>query len=65
MSEQKKLYRCGWCGCPCQEDGTAINLDAANLDDWEDAEQAPGDCCRAEMEYRHQYILATLRHADH
>ncbi len=54
-------YRCGWCGQATDKDGYVLDVDVVNnMDvDWDKAEAAPGDCCRAEQEQGRQMIEIT------
>ena len=48
-----KLYRCGYCGQPCSENGEVLSLDevkAKSNEEWSSAEQVHGECCVQEHE---------------
>ena len=56
LQEIKKLYRCGYCGAPCEEDGSSLSMSmiglAKDLERYDQAEQVHGECCRPEAEQR-------------
>lgn len=42
------VYRCGWCGNPCDKDGKCLprfDLDSIPDADWDKAEPVAGECC--------------------
>lgn len=46
-------FRCGWCGRPCNEDGSILDEEEAprlSEEQLSNAESVHGDCCRAENE---------------
>lgn len=50
-----KVYRCGYCGQPCDEEGTVLSLEQIKsvIDpDWNNVDLVHGACCVYEADYR-------------
>ncbi len=50
----KRVYRCGYCGTPCDEHGVELkDLELINKEDLDKADLVEGLCCRSEVQERH------------
>lgn len=58
----RKLYRCGWCGSPCNCYGNVLNY--FNQADYENPnniiEQVPGDCCQHKQDEQRMRVTRDM-----